>query len=71
MFIDENKDQIIFDHLVSVSREFGSDDPLTSPAAKAVAKNAKGVFKDRTLIEIHSNSMAAALRLKDMLTNCK
>ena len=69
MQIIESEGRVIFNNLISATREFGSEEPIatTMPAEKAVASNAKGVFADRSIQEIHQSSVNAGERLVEML----
>ncbi|MBN2907754.1 MAG: hypothetical protein JXJ18_13670 [Rhodobacteraceae bacterium] len=69
MKIDDSQGHITFDRLVRADRSLGSDEAITmpKPAEKAIAPNAKGVFKGRTLIEINKAAREAAEGLRQAL----
>ena len=71
MRIDDAEGRIIFDHLVNVGRDLGSDEPLSvlQPVRKAAAENVMGGFADRDIREIHSRAREAASNLRTQLTN--
>ena len=67
MKIDHNNNTVLFDNLVSVKREMGSNEGITTtlprPAEKAVAVNARGEFADTDLESINSQAIENAKRL--------
>jgi hypothetical protein len=70
MKINETEGTIVFDNLLSVDRDLGSNETITvqKPAAKPVAANAKGVFEDKELLHINEAASAAAKKLSTVLT---
>jgi len=70
MDINKAEGIVTFDNLVSSSREFGSEERIqvVSPAEKAVATNAKGVFCQRPLEDIHTSAKTTAQTLVAELT---
>jgi len=71
MKIDAESDLIIFENVVSVSRELGSTESVSVPAAaeKAVARNAKGTFKERTLVDINEAAIKQSKKIALMLAS--
>lgn len=70
MQIDEKDGSVIFDHLVDVRRELGSEETISmpKPAVKAVASNAKGVFEDKSLTDINKNAVACGTKVRETLS---
>jgi len=70
MKINEAAGSVEFGNLVSATRELGSDEKVTvaSPAEKAVACNARGVFKDCELGAIHSAAEAEGAKLAGLFS---
>lgn len=66
MRIDEKNGLVTFDRLIRADRSLGSDEAITieKPATKAVAANARGVFAQRTLGEIHAAAMRHSSSLR-------
>lgn len=69
MRIDDQEGFVVFDNLFSVTRDLGSDETITmqKPAKTPEQKNAKGVFADRTLLEINESAKTAAGRIVNAL----
>lgn len=70
MNVDHENRVVVFDNLVSVSRELGSDEKITiaAPAEKAVACNAKGVFADKSLYTLNESGRTEGKKLLDILS---
>jgi len=70
MRIVESEGIIVFEILNSVDRPLGSDEKLTvaNPAAKAVACNAQGVFKNKGIMEINKTAIDFGRNISKVLT---
>lgn len=70
MRVDESEGNIVFDNLTSVERPFGSNEKITAaaPAEMAVACNAKGMFADKTIVEINNSAREFSESLSKALT---
>ena len=67
MKIDHDNKTVLFDNLVSVKREMGSNEgiktDLPQPAEKAAVANARGEFADTDLVSINNQAIENAKRL--------
>lgn len=71
MRIDEDRNLIVFENIVSATRDLGSDESITvaTPAEKAVACNAKGTFKSRDIFDINDSAKRAGKNLVVLLSS--
>jgi len=66
--IDKETGVVTFTHLVSFTRGVGTDERISLPAEKAVARNAPGGFADCSFIELHEEARDSAKSVFKALT---